>query len=367
MASIERLQTSDCATPIIDIFFRLGGTLIDVSILEFQIFERVTSPPALVQVFPVSVGARALVDLADCPAGDKLGTGHYVAEWTVPGGEPIGAHTIKWFYKQTPSSPEREFCEEFQVTDVIIPGAGTGYCDIADLRAEGVPVSVISDVDLQAAIDRATTMVDFYTGQWFAPRSRTFTLDGRNAPTMFLGIPIISITSLTVDDLGLLPDEYVIYNRHLTENLVNPDDRENPRVELEQPREGTILYRQTSGRRLFPRGERNVELVGEFGYTDYDGTATGTTPPLICHVTKLLVMREMWRMFDQSDDRDDAARRRWITKLKTRDQEIGYSAPTGGNMGRQGVGPFTGDPEIDTILMQYRRPIHIGSTGGSNV
>ena len=46
MASIERLQTSDCANPTVELFFRLGGTLIAVAVLGCQTFEAVTAPPA---------------------------------------------------------------------------------------------------------------------------------------------------------------------------------------------------------------------------------------------------------------------------------------------------------------------------------
>jgi len=81
----------------------------------------------------------------------------------------------------------------------------------------------------------------------------------------------------------------------------------------------------------------------------------------------MIALRELPLMYTDADERAEVALSSRTTKLRTRDQEINYSAPTAANMGRQGVGMFTGDPAIDNILMQYRRPIHIGSTGGSGV
>jgi len=357
MARIERLQTSDCANPILDIYFALAGTPIDVDTLEFQVFEQVTAAPTLTQVYPLT--GRATVDLSACPTGAKIATGHYVAEWTVPVDEPVGTHVLKWFYKQTPSSPERAFQEEFEVLAIAAPSTVDGYCMVQDIRDEGVPVSMFDDAQVQTAITRASRLVDLFTERWFEPRAMTFLLNGRGTRTAFLGVPIISISSVAVDGLELLADEYYVFNRHLTENLSKPDDRQTPRIELGQPRFG---YRVAHFGRLFPYGQLNISVSGVFGYTDYDSSnAQGKTPDIIVHVTKLLVMREMWRMFDQADDRDDAARKKFVTNLKTRDQSVSYANPAFGSFKQVGVGAFTGDPEIDTILARYRRPIDIAA------
>ncbi len=60
MAAITRGQASDCTSPVLDIFTQTGGVLVDVAVLEFQIFD-VSSPlkkasPA--QVYPETSGAR---------------------------------------------------------------------------------------------------------------------------------------------------------------------------------------------------------------------------------------------------------------------------------------------------------------------
>jgi len=243
MPALARGQASDCSSPELDLFTKVNGVSADIYSLEFQVFEDVTVPGTPAQVYPVTPGGRSTVNVgALCPTGHKLDTGHYVAEYTPELTEPIGTHQIRWFFRLTDTSLEQQFIEEFEVLAEVVGGATSGYCSVQDLRDEGVPASVADDARLQTIIARASKMVDLYTGQWFEPRTLTLTLNGRNSPTIFLGSPIISVSSLRVDELDLLSDEYVIYNRHLTEQLLSPDDRENPRIELEQPREGTILY-----------------------------------------------------------------------------------------------------------------------------
>lgn len=375
MASIERLQTSDCATPILDVFFRLSGVLIDVAMLEFVILEDVTNPGTPIQTFPGA--GRVTVDLTDCPGGDKLSTGRYVAEWTVPGGEIVGTHIIRWFFKETPTSPERQFEEEFSVNDVAIPIASVGYCTVADLRAAGVPSTGLNgktDAELDTLITAASGLVDRFTGRFFEPRALTVRLDGSGRHGLLVGDPIISITSIT-----LISDDFVsnqtidladvrIYNRHLTQRLTNPDDRENPRIEfLEFDRRHESLggINGDSAHHLFhphrwPEGTQNVELVGTFGYTDFSGAGPdGVTPDAIARATCLLVLRFLAPAFSDPDKRSDLLNAWRVTEYKTRDQTIKYADPS--KLGGRGVGAFTGDPEIDTVLSLYSRPPMFGS------
>ena len=376
MASIERGQTSNCAAPILDIFFRKSGLLTDVPALEFQIFERVTSPPNLVQTFPVS--GRATVDLTDCPTGDKISTGRYVAEWTVPVTEPVGDHVIRWFFRETLTSQEQQFEQEFAVFAVgAAPGAG-GYCTVAELRAAGVPSTGINgktDAELLVLIARATTLVDFYTGRFFEPRSAVVRLDGTGRSGLLVGDPIISITSIKLISEDFTPAtqdidlaDVRIYNRHLTQRLTNPDDRENPRIEFlefDTRHEHIGFPGGDAAHHLFhphrwPEGTQNVELDGVFGYTDFDsGDPQGKTPDLISQATCLIVLRLLTPAFSEPDKRSDILNAWRVTEYKTRDQTIKYANPK--DLGSRGVGAFTGDPEIDSILAAYTRPPMFGA------
>jgi len=108
-----------------------------------------------------------------------------------------------------------------------------------------------------------------------------------------------------------------------------------------------------SGSLVWLPGTQNIILEGLFGYTEPDGTLVGTTPELIRHVTKLLVLRELPVMTDLS--RREERQRRWrLVSERTRDQ--GYSLEA-----LQAQGAFTGDREIDVILASFSRPPQLGA------
>jgi hypothetical protein len=356
MPALARNQPSSCANPALDLFTQVNGILVDVATLEFQIFD-VSDPGKQqnpVQVYPATLGARASVNVgALCPAGDKLSTGHFVARWTPPVNEAIGTHEIRWFFRLTPSSPEQTFREEFEVLVEVAGFSATGYAFVSDLRAEGVAASDASDARLQSLIALASRYIERMTARFFEPRPQTLTLDGAGGRTLSLGHPIIAVEAVSIDsspfsaaDLPIDASLFRVYNRHLTEGLLLPDDRDNPRLEFVH---GEIPV----GRLAWPKGQQNVRVQGVFGYTEPDGSPTGRTPELIRHATKLLVMREL-PLLGHVDAREDAQRRFRISSERTRDQSYTLEA-----LRLQGA--FTGDPEIDTILAAFSRPPDLGA------
>lgn len=315
-----------------------------------------------------------------------------------------------------------------------------GYCSIADLRTEGVPdtgYGAKDDAYLTALITRISRMIDLYTGRFFEPRSQTLSLDGTGGRSLLIGDPIIEVTSITLDtDVELDLNDVRIYNRHLTENLTNPDDRDSPKIELYtydlrddllSSVGSSILYELFFYSR-WPEGTQNIEVVGYFGYTDYakeyagttitafadagggqvtvttsaahgysendkvtiadttnyNGTYTvtnvtsdtfeitatfvatetgthfnarGVTPLLIQRAAVLMALRDLRTAYSESDSRDDDLNRWRVTELKTRDQSIKYDSPS--SLGLAASGPFTGDPQIDQILLQYLKPPNV--------
>lgn len=241
-----------------------------------------------------------------------------------------------------------------------------GYCDIQQLRDEGVPVSV-GDPVLTRRIALATSMIDMWTGRWFEPRDLTIRVDGSGTPALLLGPPIISVTSIKLLFQDFVPGQEEIdlqgvriYNRHLA-GFTDEDDRENPRVEwllLDLgPREGNRLLYRTG---TWPIGKQNIEIEGVFGYTDADvggsDVETGVTPPLIQHACMLLVIRNLALLADTAA-REDAVRAPRVTSLRTRDQSVTYAS---GNSTRT-QGAFSGDPEIDNIIAAYCRQPRLGA------
>ncbi len=363
MTSIARGQASNGDNPILDIFTSVDGILSDVAVLQFQVFDITGSP---VQVYPPS--GRADVDVVGqppTPGAGKLGPGHFFALWTPDVTEALGAHRITWYFKATPTATEQVFSESFDVVDSASAAATAGgefnYASVADMRAEGVPSSVLDATILQR-IGIASRFIDRATGRFFSPRSMTLTVDGRGGRMLLLDIPIIAVSRLTFEtspfqpsNLDIETDLMRVYNRHIRTGLLEPDDRDNPKIELYHASfdiTHASPYQYT--RLIFPQGQQNITVTGLFGYTDFDGSATGKTPDLINHVCKLIVIRELQAMTKVAA-RGDAQNRWRLVAEKTRDQSYNLD-PLGKRLG----GLFTGDPEIDNVLASYMRPPRLG-------
>jgi hypothetical protein len=364
MTTIARLASSSAANPLLDVFFRAGGVAVDMYALQFIVYELVSVPGVETQVYPPS--GRATADLV----ADRVETGRYAAAWTPGGAEVLGAHRIRWFFKLISGSSEQQFAEDFTVVDATsaaiasASASSLGYTTIEELRAEGVTTSMASDDRLVRLIARASRLVEHWTGRVFAPVSKTIKVDGTGRRGLLLDEAIISISEVHVlDAFGFGDSETFtdveltdlrVYNRHLSEGLLDPDDRDSPKIEFVWPNRWNF-----GG--SWPTGRQNIQITGVFGYTDPDGTPTGKTPDLIVHATNLLVIREIAPLGD-TDARDDVRFRFAIRTEKTRDQMIGYDMNAGGGpFSASGAGRMTGDAEIDTILERYTRPTKLGS------
>lgn len=149
-----------------------------------------------------------------------------------------------------------------------------GYITVDDVRAESVPgdaISEASDAFIEARIATACADLESWTCRWFEPRDIRMLIDGTGARVLPLDPPIISIKETIILtgnpkqplDITDIAADTVIYNRHLSQGLLAPDDRENPRIEIEFVRDarfGSFL--------IFPTARQNIVVDGTFGYTD---------------------------------------------------------------------------------------------------
>lgn len=260
----------------------------------------------------------------------------------------------------TPPTVGQELQVQYEVIGTY-PAPSEGYCTIAQLREEGLTTTMAADAVLTRKIALATAYIDKATGRFFEPRTMEYHLDGRGRRMLLLDEPIIYIAAveLSSDLYGGTPVDasyYKVYNRHLTEGLTHPDDRENPKIELIQVDETYYNYVPVFGAGLnWPIGTQNIKVNGIFGYTDPDGTAYGKTPDAIVEACKMLVIRNHAKLADPS--RDEWTRRAMITSERTRDQSISLADPGSRGMATR----FTGDPEIDQILAAYSRPPVMGA------
>jgi len=149
------------------------------------------------------------------------------------------------------------------------------YCTPDDVRNRGgLDDPPYSDAVVQSWIDWAQTFIEEVTGQWFTPRELTVKIDGRDTRTQLVPVPIIVIEKVEFVDFPTIPsgvseldlDAFVIYNRHVADGLLNPDDRANPRIAFQ----GTKIGRRQIFIEEFPEGKQNVWLTGRFGYTEPD-------------------------------------------------------------------------------------------------
>lgn len=291
------------------------------------------------QIYPVTPGTKQSVNLVT----HRVGLGYYAAVWT-SSAAAVGAYTIRWSVVPVVGDEEVVFDQSFEVVTKDFPGRN--YCSLQSLRDDGITASAVADDVAQRLIVQASRMVEMYTGRVFAPVPKTVRVDGNNSRRLLFQEPIVAIESLTVSlflgilesDLAVLPDTFLVYNRHLSMGLLQPDDRDNPKIEF--------VYDANL------EGAQNIEVVGVFGYTEPDGSWCGRTPELIQVATRLLCFR--YRAKPGTDDRDDDVKRGRIISEHTKDQ--GYQLA---NMSM--FGGYTADPEIDGILSSFTRPPKFGA------
>jgi hypothetical protein len=210
------------------------------------------------------------------------------------------------------------------------------YASVADLRAEGVTPAMASDARLTTLLADACAFVDAVTGWFFEPRALTLRLDGRGGATIESPVPPIRVDTLAIDDapVSTAPDDLIVEGAPVAPGFGGP------RLTLRR------------GRR-FPKDVGNVTAEGLWGYTEPDGTPTGRTPAAIRTVTMLLVLRALPFLAD-GDAWADAHHRWRLAEERTRDQSYRLNPPTFSTF-------LTGDPDIDLVLLRYRRPQGLGA------
>lgn len=317
------------------------GILTDVFAAGYQILDS-----TLTQVFPMS-GTQAINTVTA-----RAGLGRYNATW-VSSAAAVGRYTVRWYLTPSSGDVERTFDQGLEV--VLAPYRGPHYATVQDLRDEGLAVTV-TDAQAQAAIVRASRYVEFFTQRSFGPTYRVLEIDGTGARALLFNEPIVAIDNIiitfdSVVEVTTQPTELSslkIYNRHLTQGLVDPDDRANPKItfigDVSWPNVRTMFGEGV----LWPSGVRNIQVTGLFGYTEADGSYTGATPALVTEATKMLVFENLAPFATGGMET-----RGPITKERTRDQEVDYAALR--------VTGMTGVRAIDVLLAGFKRLPSFGS------
>jgi hypothetical protein len=355
--ALARGATLSPTNPVLDLWVLIGGALTDIYALAFQIFDLSTG--TAVQVFPTPSGQQSV----NVSGAEHLQTGRYTGTWTVGGGENLGLHRIIWYVTAVQGGPVVQYQQDFDVLTAGLSLKGPAYCLLSDVRAEGFAATDVSDVRALATIKKVSALIERWTRRFFEPRYKNVTIDGAAGPSLWLQDPIIALDSASIDGSLIDKTTYQVFNRHITEGLTTPDDRDNPRVTFTRLtrvlNQVNIADRPFVNRQIWWPGPRNVALSGLFGFTDPDADyPAGVTPELIKQVCLTLFARNYF--LANSDDAADAANAGRVKSIRTRDQSIDYG-PTRAELAGASAGEFSGDPDIDAIISQYCAPPAIGS------
>lgn len=237
--------------------------------------------------------------------------------------------------------------------------AADGYCTLAEVRDEGVTALDATDAQVLRAIVWADRYIEKYTRRWFGPRFVPVLRKGgrTDEEVVFFDVPIIALLTCTVDGTQLANGDLEVYNRHLTTGQA--DDRNASRLEISDD--------ATWG--WFSQGRQNVEIAGIFGYTELPAGALpgetaagsqvpldyGEVPPLINWAARALTISRCFPMYSAAAGGAAAAAK--VKRMKTRDQEIEYTAPSGAAQ----FGSFASYGEIHEVLAGYRRGLALGA------
>ncbi len=235
----------------------------------------------------------------------------------------------------------------------------TDYCTIQDVRDEGFTDPPHTDARIASQITLASNAIDTATGWWFDPRDMTLKLDGDGTRTLRVGVPIITVDSVTMNNGDVELDDLIIYNRYIKYGHRIPDDRRNPRIEWNQNLSDRPGYRNIPViPAVWTLGQQNVTVVGTFGFTEYDGTPTGKIPEMLSYLCLLITIRNL-ELLSDPDARLELEGFNSLTKEKTRDQEKGYARPKVPMTTVLANGLLTGDPEIDGLIRYFRKPTNM--------
>lgn len=201
------------------------------------------------------------------------------------------------------------------------------YCEVPDIRAEGITPDDIDATQLTKLISLACDYIDRVTGQWFEPREKVIKFDGRGGQYLVLPVFLIRAEYIRIDNVPV--NDYVLYNRISPE-----DDRRYPRV-----------YRELK----WPKGIQNIQIKGKWGYVEEDGS----TPQLI----KRAAMKLALYQFPMLGNSEAVSEKTMSGKLKLeRTDGHEYELFEDSSSSSSGLSLTTGDDEIDGILKYYMRP-----------
>jgi hypothetical protein len=204
-------------------------------------------------------------------------------------------------------------------------------------------------------IARAEDFVDQHTHQFFNTRIATYKLDGNGETFLELPVPLILITSISLDDMEVSLDDIVNYGDVYEPGISVQDERMHPRLEWESNVAWQTTPRYVAGG-IWSEGRQNIVIAGTWGCVDKNTTVAGTPP--VTTITypaprdiQLVVAKLIRHVFNPTTQSEvDRLRRQAMRSVS--ESGGGHSISQGSNA--FSVGP-TGIVEIDGPLARWMR------------
>lgn len=301
-------------------------------------------------------------DVADRSLEDSTSLVSGQAKYTFTDSSAADTH-VAWFRFHHDTGPvNSDFTEEIEYGTSL-----RWYVTIDDLRDEGFDEATLTEGRAMRLIEHAQSVIEDATGRRFLPETRTIKIDSIAEHSLILPDPIIKIDSIDLEELvdGGPPTTTSynvnlvrVYNRHLTQRILRPDDREFPRVTITP--EFVPEYSWTG---YFPYTRQAMKVVGVFGYTELRPTDTaaettagsqipvsyGRCPPPIKDAMFRLISEMTFPHGSPELRRSDEIASR-VKSWKTDKQSVTYYSPSD-----LSVPVITGNIEVDKILYRYSR------------
>ena len=151
------------------------------------------------------------------------------------------------------------------------------YCTVDDIREEGFQACDFTDARVTKAIREAMGFIEKGTRRFFEPRDLTVRVTWQGERSLLLNMPIAAVSEMrfvNIDETLQTPMDLVtdvrIFNRHVREGLLDPDDRENPQIglifvspNLISPRIRPVTIQEVTSARI-----QQIQIAGTFGYTE---------------------------------------------------------------------------------------------------
>lgn len=212
---------------------------------------------------------------------------------------------------------------------------------VAEIRAEGITVEMASDATVTAAIAFCTEIFNEQTRQFFEPLAGEVIVDGDNTDSIFLHIPIITVTSI-VDNVTSYTMSATNYRAYTGRSRLQ-DDRRNPK----------IFAKNGYG---FSYGPGRWTITGTFGYTESTGLPPAAVKQAIKILTIDMLLHPIVAPSEVLAEMNDALVDSTKTEEVTDDHKIKWSASTAP---WDPLTAISNSPFVRKAIRDYRAPFGI--------